>query len=123
MTSARAAINQFSGRAKRVLAQVAHQRHFVQPGLGAAGLHFGQPFGLLFGGDFQAFEILEGRGQVELGNEPMDTNVYDSVSGPNHIVPPAGANFTFDPSTYYQYDSDTSTSVPVLVDACAGTGK
>jgi len=38
-----------------VFAQVLYQRHLVQPRLLAAGLHFGQALGLLFGGHFQAF--------------------------------------------------------------------
>ena len=51
-----------------MLAQVTHQRHLVQAGLGAALLHFGQALGLLLGGDFQRFQVLEGIGQVQLGS-------------------------------------------------------
>ena len=50
-----------------MLAQMPHHRHLVQPGLVAAGLDLGQALGLLFGGEFQALEILEGVGEIELG--------------------------------------------------------
>ena len=56
-----------SDAAHRVLAQMADDGHLIHAGLLAASLDFRQALGLLFGGEFQRLQVLEGRGQVELG--------------------------------------------------------
>jgi hypothetical protein len=39
------------------------------------------------------------------------------------VIGPATGAPTFDPTTAYPYSADFEKSVPVLVDACSGTGK
>jgi hypothetical protein len=50
-----------------MFAEVLDEGHFIHAGLLPARLHFGQALGLLFGRQFQAFEILIDIGEVELG--------------------------------------------------------
>jgi pectate lyase len=49
-------------------------------------------------------------------------NYADAQSGAN-VIGPATGSITFDPMKTYVYSPDSASSVPVLVDACAGTGK
>ena len=49
-------------------------------------------------------------------------NYVDSQSGAN-VIGPATGTITFDPTKTYVYSPDNPSSVPILVDACAGTGK
>ncbi len=55
-----------SGLAKRMFAQVAHQRHLVELDLGTARFGFFGAAALLLGGEFEGLEILKGRRQIVL---------------------------------------------------------
>src|SRR6185312_4734610 len=71
--------------AQSVLAQMLDQRHLVQPRLLAAGLGLGQALGLLLGGEFHAFQILERVGEVGLRRRIF---AFDFLERGAQIFPP-----------------------------------
>src|SRR5688572_197399 len=54
--------------AERMFAEMTDESHLVQARLAAPRLYFLGPLGLLFGGQLQGLEVLEGVRQIELGD-------------------------------------------------------
>ena len=66
-------------------AQVAHQRHFVELGLGTAGLSLGNLLELQLHRQLQALHVLEGTRQFHLHGSPL---ALQFTQGSLEILPP-----------------------------------